>query len=514
MAPADARAPEAAGPGVVLVVDDEPAMRRVLVRILRRNGYDTTDVPSGRQALDAARNQVFELVVSDVQMPDMDGVELLRAMRDIDPDLPILLLSGAPDLRSAMKAVEYGAFEYVSKPVDLEQFLCSVDRAVSLCRKRREDHDALREYRSGERLRTERGADSTHEVRPGALLRGRYRIGHLIGHGGMGSVYVAVREDLAQMRVAVKVLHGSIASDADQVVRFRREAETIASINHPNIVRILDFHAHEGEPAFLVMELLEGASLGHVIKLEGPLGQRRAAFVGSQVLAALGAAHRVKVVHRDLKPENVFLTSISGVDDIVKLLDFGIAKALDATFDRKLTQTGAVLGTPAYMAPEQARGGAVDVRSDLYSVGCVLYEALTGRAPFQADNYNALLFAIHATEPAPLGGQRSKIDPGLAEVVTKAMAKEPNARFQTADDMIRALKPWATATPSEAVKLHSSPAIAFAPTVPRSSGRICADGERLPQTPQAEPEAPRTPFPKTQRSARARGRRRAAAKRR
>jgi len=148
------------------------------------------------------------------------------------------------------------------------------------------------------------------------------------------------------------------------------------------------------------------------------------------------------VIHRDLKPENVFLTSMSNLKDIVKLLDFGVAKVLDGAAALKLTRTGAVVGTPAYMAPELARGTGIDERSDLYSAGCVLYEALTGRPPYQAQNYHALLVAIQESEPPPLRMLRPQLDPAFAKFVMKAMAKDPNERFQSAGEMNHALTPW------------------------------------------------------------------------
>jgi serine/threonine-protein kinase len=192
---------------------------------------------------------------------------------------------------------------------------------------------------------------------------------------------------------------------------------------------------------------LEGATLSQSIEVEGRFAQNRVAFIASQMLGALGAAHSANVIHRDLKPENVFLTTMSGMNDIVKLLDFGVAKLTKDT-DPKLTRTGHVVGTPAYMAPEYARGRSVDERGDIYAVGCVIYEALAGREPFMADNYNALLYEIQEGTPEPLRELRPDLSPALVELVEKAMAKDPAARFQTAGQMARALEPWVL-TPSK-----------------------------------------------------------------
>jgi serine/threonine-protein kinase len=416
----------------------------MLLRMLGVSHYETLAASNARDALELARQHAFDLVVSDVQMPEMDGVDLLRKLHELDPDLPVLLLSGVPDLSTAMRALQYGAFEYFAKPLELDRFLKSVERAITGCRKRREEQADLRAFRSGERRS---GAPAT-EVGAGARFAGRYRVKKLIARGGMGVVYEGVREDLAEMRVAIKVLHHNLEHDMEYLARFRREAETVAAINHPNIVRILDFQAREDERPFLVMELLHGASLGRVLETDGPFSQGRGAFVVSQVLDALAAAHRAKVIHRDLKPDNVFLTSMSNLNDIVKLLDFGVAKVLDEASALRLTRTGAVVGTPAYMAPEVARGAPIDERSDLYSAGCVLYEALTGRPPFSAANYHALLVAIQESEPLPLCILQPQLDRAFATIVMKAMAKDPNGRFQSADEMNHALAPWVSAPAS------------------------------------------------------------------
>ena len=194
----------------------------------------------------------------------------------------------------------------------------------------------------------------------GDLLGGRYRVVRRIGSGGMGAVYEAVQEGLGR-RVALKVVHPHLATQADLLERFRREAQAAAALGHPNIVQITDFSA-EGETAFLVMEYLEGESLGEVLRRETTISEARIAFIARQVLAALGAAHRAGIVHRDVKPDNVFLTSIAGVGDVGKMLDFGVAKLVEPQAGGPLTAVGEVLGTTSYMAPEQALGVPVDAR--------------------------------------------------------------------------------------------------------------------------------------------------------
>ena len=295
-------------------------------------------------------------------------------------------------------------------------------------------------------------------LQPGTLLGGRYKLGPLIGHGGMGSVYEAIQVDLGR-RVAVKVLDPRLALDPAHVERFRREAHAAAQLGHPNIVQVTDFSWQPGTPPFLVMEHLVGSSLAKAME-RGPLAGRHVAVIASQALDALGAAHRAGIVHRDIKPDNLFLVQVQALGEVVKLLDFGIAKLVEgAQQGQPITSTGAMLGTPAYMAPEQARGGAIDHRADLYGLGACMYHALTGRLPFLAQTAPAMLFAIVEQTPTPLAQLRPDLPPGLVGIVERAMAKDPSARFASADEMRAALAPYA-----------AGPTLA-PPSMPRSDGR-------------------------------------------
>ncbi|MEO8800006.1 MAG: protein kinase [Polyangiaceae bacterium] len=266
-------------------------------------------------------------------------------------------------------------------------------------------------------------------------------MGATLGKGGMGVVYQAVQEDLGR-RVAVKVLNSDLAFQSDGLQRFRLEAQSAAALGHPNIVQVTDFQANAGEPAFLVMELLEGRSLGQTIAESGPLPEARVAFIVAQMLAGLSAAHRANLVHRDIKPDNVFLSSTTAVHDLVKLLDFGIAKLQNDAGNAHLTVAGTMIGTPAYMSPEQARGLPVDARTDLYAVGSCMYHALSGRLPFEANSLPALLVAIFERSPRPLATLCPGIDPRMEAIVTRAMSKDPAARFASAEEMRAALAPW------------------------------------------------------------------------
>lgn len=281
-------------------------------------------------------------------------------------------------------------------------------------------------------------------LKPGDVLA-RYRLERPLGAGGMGSVWLAVQEGLGR-RVALKVMHSAIALDPSLAARFRQEAEVAASFNHPGIVPVTDFGVDEGRP-FLVMDFLDGESLDAIIVREAPLPPERVAFFAIQVLAALEAMHARNIVHRDLKPDNIFVSASSGVPDIARLLDFGIARVVERDGDSKMTTTGQVLGTPTYMSPEQAKGMPVTPSGDLYALGVVMYEALAGCVPFEAENYHQLLFTIVEGNPRKLSELCPGVDAGFLSLVERAMSPKSADRFQSATEMREALAPFAAMDP-------------------------------------------------------------------
>ncbi len=276
----------------------------------------------------------------------------------------------------------------------------------------------------------------------GDLIDGKYRIVRQLGQGGMGEVYEALHEGIGKP-VAVKVLRPQDAPEGELVARFHREAQAAASAGHRGIVDIYDVGTADDGSPFLVMELLQGESLADRLDRRGRLDLPEAAYVVCQVLSALSAAHDVGVVHRDLKPENVFLVESGAALPEVKLLDFGISRVIVPGTVTRMTRSGAVMGTPAYMSPEQAAGKSdIDHRTDLFSIGVMLQECLTGRLPFDGDNYNALIAAIISTEPPRPGELRPELPHEIDDLVHRALRKDREARHQSAAELFAELRPF------------------------------------------------------------------------
>lgn len=279
-------------------------------------------------------------------------------------------------------------------------------------------------------------SDQSTEHRIGTVVAGKYRLERVLGTGGMGAVYAATHE-FTKRAVAVKLMHDGLALSKALAQRFIREAQAPSTIGHPGIVDVLDGGTDGDGSLYLVLEMLKGETLG---ESDPPLQLDALIDVMAQLLSALEAAHEAGFVHRDIKPDNVFLTRDADGNIKVKLLDFGIAGTRNTDpGDANLTRTGTVLGTPLFMSPEQAKGSRVDQRSDLWSVGAVLYESLAGKPPYQADTYNALIISIVTQEHIPLSKLRPDLPRALLLVIDRALKKDVQARWQTAGEMSQAL---------------------------------------------------------------------------
>jgi len=279
------------------------------------------------------------------------------------------------------------------------------------------------------------------EARVGTIVD-KYSLVRLLGKGGMGAVYEARHATLSR-RFAIKFLLPSAATNADAMRRFENEAKAAGGLEHPNLVAVTDL-GRDGQGApYLVMEYLPGEDCARLLGRSGPLAPARAANIVLQACRGLAIAHRAGIIHRDLKPANLFITDAGDGSDLIKVLDFGIAKlkSADAT---SATGTGETFGTAHYMSPEQARGASdVDARTDVWSLGVVLYELLTARRPFDGGTFLHVVYQILSTQPARIEAARADLPPALIAIIEKAMAKEPGARFQSVMALGEALAPLA-----------------------------------------------------------------------
>ncbi|MBY0458336.1 MAG: serine/threonine protein kinase, partial [Gemmataceae bacterium] len=267
---------------------------------------------------------------------------------------------------------------------------------------------------------------------------GAYTLRRKLGEGGMGEVWLAEHR-LLKRPCAMKFVRADLASESLHAARFEREVRAVTTLTHFNTVRIFDYGRGDDGSFYYVMEYLEGPTLDQLVKAHGPLPPGRAVHLVRQLCGALAEAHAVGMVHRDLKPSNIIVASLGGQKDVAKLLDFGLVQDHGSEADAKLTRVGAVLGTPAFMCPEQAAGETVDPRGDLYSLGAVLFFALAGKPPFDGLGV-AKLISAHLTQPAPdVRTPRPDVPADLAAVVAKCLAKEPAERPQSAAELESAL---------------------------------------------------------------------------
>ena len=481
----------------VLVVEDERAVRDVLRRHLTRLGYDVVEADDGAEGLETARRERLDLVLTDINMPRLNGISLLKALQTGEKtrDIPVIVISSQDDLGSVIECIEHGAEDLIAKPY--EPALLGARVRAALERKRLKDQERTFRFRvaqltaaaeavegetylagaldslaaqgdelgrlarvfdrmvAGMRSREERlqrrvtqlrnemgqavarGAPAavTSPVSPfstGQLVDGRYEILATIGEGGMGMVYRALDRELGE-EVAVKVVRADLLrSDAALVERLRSEMRLTRRISHRNVVRAHDIGEANGA-YFLTMEFVHGITVEQLIDRRGRLSVESTLAIGTQLAEALLAAHDLQIMHRDIKPANLLIDHAG----VLKVADFGIARMIEP--GDTLTRGGFVVGTPAYMAPEQAMGRAVDVRSDLYSVGAVLYECLAGRPPFVADSLIGLVNLAADGAMIPLREFVPGVPESLDTLIRQLLKFEPDERPATARELLNRL---------------------------------------------------------------------------
>jgi eukaryotic-like serine/threonine-protein kinase len=365
---------------------------------------------------------------------------------------------------------------------------------MPVCPQCQESYDEDLEFcgKCGSAMRRPAPASSANDSWIGQVIDGRYRVLARIGQGGMGAVYRVEHLRMGKI-AAMKVLLQELASDKELIKRFRREAEAVSRLTHPNSVQTFDF-GQVGDALYLVMEYLRGENLSAILKRDGPLPFQRVAPIVIQVCNALAEAHELGIVHRDLKPENIMVSRTKDGSDYVKVLDFGLAKMRESEALNDITQRGCLIGTPYYMSPEQVRSEDPDARSDVYSLGAVMYRMLAGVEPFSGTSPMAVLTKHLTDEPVPPRQRRPDldIDPGAEAIVLRAMAKKREDRYQSIDAMredIERRRLEAAGIPASAAASYSGP-LGMTPIPSAEKQRRASDARPLVVTPPPTRETP------------------------
>jgi DNA-binding response OmpR family regulator/nitrogen-specific signal transduction histidine kinase/predicted Ser/Thr protein kinase len=393
----------------ILAVDNEPEILQMLALSLTESGFTVDTASSASEALDKISSKQFEVVISDINMPDMSGLELLRAVRSKKNKTDFILITGLPDFKDAIIAIKEGAYDYLPKPLNLDALQGKIARL-------------LLERKAGVHPRT--GFDDIGKTKNG------YSVIKCLGAGGAGTVLLVEKND---SYFAMKILSKSGTVPDDMVKKkIRKEAGILKSLNHDSVVKILEIGGLEdGETPYLVMEYVHGSSLASHLK-DGSLSMEDKFSVMLQIASALDFIHSKKILHRDLKPENVLLTEAISV----KIIDFGIAKVVDPS----LTVTQILTGSPHYMDPEILKGNTRgDISSDIFSFGALSYELFTGIMPFSGSNiHNVMENVIYSKPPAPMS-INPEIPEWLQDLMARMLDKNPGNRFSSVSDLIKVL---------------------------------------------------------------------------
>lgn len=423
-------------PPDILIADDTPANLDLLCGMLRERGYRVRVATNGPRAIAAMVAERPDLLLLDVNMPGMSGYDVCRQVKANESlrGVPVIFISALDEVVDKVRAFEAGGVDYVTKPFQFGEVLARIDNQLRVQRLQRE-----LELRNIELLRMNDELRATHQrqerilttlsdVLPGTVLDGKFRLEEKLGSGGFGTVYRGTQLNLARP-VAVKVFQ-SLAGRAERsdLERFRREGVSACRVNHPNALAVIDSGISTEGIAYLVTELLDGLTVaGELEARGGTMSPLRMMEIVQPVCQVLAMAHAVGIVHRDVKPENVFLHN-GPTGEVVKVLDFGIAKLLDdhAVSESAATSRRMVLGTPLYMAPEQMYNAPHDGRADVYSLGVMVYEMLTGNFPFDDASFAAMLKLTG--DPTPMRTWDSSLPQELDEAVLRALARDPNER--------------------------------------------------------------------------------------
>ncbi|MBX7219006.1 MAG: protein kinase [Blastocatellia bacterium] len=431
--------------GKILVVDDNATNLELLSSILVGRGYGVKAAVSGKRALALISGFQPDLIMLDINMPEMDGYECCAQLK-ANPEtsrIPVIFLSALDQPMDKVKAFKVGGVDYITKPFHFMEVLARIETHLKIARLQREMERKNAELaKKNEDLiqansRADRIFSLLSDVLPGTVLDGKYRLEQKVGTGGFGTVYQAVHTNLNRP-VAVKIFQPPPGTKPEEELeRFRLEGISACRVNHPNAISVLDSGVSPEGIAYLVMELLEGHTLFQELKEKRFLTPDRCSQIILPICEVLQVAHAAGIVHRDIKPENIFLHTTSEGEEVVKLLDFGIAKLLGDSggSEGPALTMGKIVGTPLYMSPERLNNKPYDGRADIYSLGVLLYRLLTGHLPFESPEGDVMAVAVmHITmEPPPLHHFNSLAPKELEPVIWRALRKNPEHRSTAAE---------------------------------------------------------------------------------
>ncbi len=426
--------------GRLLVIDDHETNRDILSRYLQRHGHHVTTASGGRQGLALLSRQPFDLVLLDIVMPDMNGYQVLQQLKSDQSlsQIPVIFISALDDTLGKVQAFKAGGVDYVTKPFQADEVIARVENQLKLSRLQkdlgRQNEELVRknEELTQAQRRTDLVFSALAEALPGTLLDGKYRLEEKIGTGGFGAVFRGTHLGL-NLPVAIKVFRPMSGNDTpDALERFRQEGVAASRIKHPNVVEIHDNGISSTGIAYLVMELLQGHTLAAELADRRPFTPERTVEILVPVCETLAEFHAAGIVHRDIKPENIYLHQARH-GEVVKLLDFGLSKIWGPAGDQTqatVTLGDTVIGTLAYMAPERLLNRPYDGRSDVYSLGVVIYRMLSGVSPFQTGDSARYVVAMMqlTSEPPPLSAHSANLPAGLDELVGRMLSKDPERR--------------------------------------------------------------------------------------
>jgi CheY-like chemotaxis protein len=398
----------------ILLAEDYDDLREMIAELLQGLDHSVDAFDNGDDADSALRTKNFDLVILDWDLPNRHGIDICRDYRAGGGTTPVLILTGKKAISDKEAGFDAGADDYLTKPFHPKE-LTSRIKAL------------LRRAASSPPVPMVVG-----ELEPGTTFAERYSVLSTLGRGSTGIIYKAQHLFLNRL-VALKVLHPQLVSEAESVARFKREAQAVSGLSHPNIIAVYDFGITPAGLPYLVMDYSEGQSLAQLIAERGKLSFNEALPLFIQTCEALAHAHACGIIHRDIKPGNMLIVTGDDGKDQLKIVDFGIAKMPAGGEAMQITQNGDVLGSPLYMSPEQCMGADLDARTDIYSLGCVMYTVLVGQEPFVGENVLDTMYRRTVEEPRPFGELRSDlvVPSAMEQVVMKALRRERDKRYQS-----------------------------------------------------------------------------------